>query len=382
MSLITHTETNYCPFIIGDLLFSSSVPMAPFDSPTQLPAEYLEQINDGDLYPAELYQKIYIIRNHICIAMAGYKSEMKAFLQEFRMKCNIYESPLQTLDYNIVLKIMLDYDFAANYANSSLYLLIMGEQNGGLVTGGALHWGRWHHLATEVFGDVMASGSGSMDFLKKFAEPTTYELAEDPFRGLMAAHISVLAKWIAIEGTTGENIQNYWGGGFEMIFWNGKRFEKNEKFASLICRDRFTTDKELLPPPHIVNHYQYHKDVLFILSLRIGSFQTDEQGDLVHFSCTVVQRDLFLVPAIDLPPGLVEPPPFWSFSTHSVEVGYDIRDSEGVFFNPCSYNNHPDLSVDYDHDKATVRISMTKILNGTLTEGAAKFFNVPNAKLQ
>lgn len=375
MSLIAHTETNHCPFIIGDLLFSSTVPVEPFDSPAQLPAEYLQQINEGNLYPADMYQKIYIIRDHICIAMAGYQSEMKAFLQEFRMKCNIYESPSQPLEPGVVMSILKDYDFAANYANSSLYFLIMGEQSGEMVTGGALHWGRWYHLATEVFGEVMASGSGSFDFLKKFAEPTTYELSEDPFRALMAAHLSILAKWISIEGTTGENIQNYWGGGFEMIFWNGTRFEKNEKFASLICRDRFTPGKELLPPPHIVNYYQYHKDVLFILSIRIGSFQTDEKGDLVHFTSTDLKRDLYLVPAIDLLPGLVEPPPTWSFSSQSVAVGYDIRDSEGVFFNPCYYNNHPDLTVNYDHDKATVRVSMTKIFNAALTDGAAKFFD-------
>lgn len=376
MSLIAHTETNHCPFVIGDLLFSSTIPVAPFDSPAQLPSEYLQQINEGDLYPAELYQKIYIIRDYICIAMAGYQSEMKAFLQEFRLKCNIYESPSHPLDHTVILNILQEYNFAINYANSSLYLLIMGEPNGGIVTGGALHWGKWQGVSTEIFGEVMASGSGSIDFLKKFAEPTDYELCEEPFRALMAAHMSVLAKWISREGTTGENIQNYWGGGFEMIFWNGTRFEKNEKFAFLICRDRFTPSKELLPPPHIVNYYQYHKEVLFILSIRIGSFQTDEQGDLVHFTCTDLKRDLYLAPAIDLPPGLVEPPPSWSFSTQSVAVGYDIRDSEGVFFNPCYYNNHPDLKVDYDHDKATISISMTKIFNATLTEGAAKFFNV------
>ena len=94
MTLIAFTKNYGVPFLTSDILMSSQkgeknfqIPTNNFDVTPFLPTE-------NKYKPDSLAQKMYILANNVCVIFAGDEFEIKDFLYDFRICCNIY-SPVK-----------------------------------------------------------------------------------------------------------------------------------------------------------------------------------------------------------------------------------------------------------------------------------------------
>src|SRR6478752_10365796 len=89
MTLIACTRNYNVPFLTSDILMSSLQANENFHIPTNNFNVVPFLPKDNIYKPASLAQKMYIVAKNICVVFAGDELEIKKFLNDFRIWCNI-----------------------------------------------------------------------------------------------------------------------------------------------------------------------------------------------------------------------------------------------------------------------------------------------------
>jgi hypothetical protein len=368
MSLIASTFAEQSPFLIGDLLFSSKDGNKDFLLPTH--AETGESV--ADLKPQDLAQKIFILKDNVCVALAGLESEMKALLDHLRDSFRFYD--IVTRDS--VHTMLHSFDLDNQFKHSAFIILVMEKDEAGNFFGGKFTSNsNWIEIEHPTFASVVAGGRGARDFINHLQQPATYAstFEDDLLKSRLTANIIMLSQWITTEKVTGRNLENLWGGGYEIIFFDGERFAKFPEIAFVVFETKIDPDGTMQRMhPSVINYYKYQGDLLLIYSFQLfrGSIEEKEGRLQMIAEAGDYESHLFFVPPFDTPAGtLLEVPSNHSFETRHVAAGMCIWYENSDTFRPGAYMEANEVGLKFT-ENGKLEVSMSLEVHNSVEENA------------
>lgn len=348
MTLIAHTIHCGVPFIIADILFTSPTGDDSMTIPTAFGnADHV--LEDLPYKPAEYFQKVYIINSTLALGLAGHADEMESFLKEFRQQCRFYDQ----LTVDILKRILDEYDMAGSFSNSAGMISLITKTDDHFTPNFiAFPSKSWHFAESSIFESIAACGSGKEDFCVQSTQLGTFQAfaREGSLARAVSANVALLAKLLTGEATTFNSIKNFWGAGFEMIYFDGHGFQKFDNLAYVIFTGHIDQEGNLHSlSPKIVLHYRYYNDILFYSSLNISGYDISNDETSVKFqSLPGSHRDrLYIVPPLDLIQESTEIPSSFSFCTDKVAYGFGLITPDRAVFIPSAYVEGAGVNVEF-----------------------------------
>lgn len=361
MSLIATTFSETAPFMIGDLLFSSNRGKDDFISPTGAQIDKPNALSENKLNPDELFQKIYILNDYVCIALAGWEDEMKGLLVYLRER--IAETPVVT--HVIMDNLLKAYNLDEKFPRSVFMIFVVEKKADETFFFGRFKLGNWIEIDHPVFQSMLACGSGGRTFINYMREPFTYvsTFPEGDYRNILTPNLIMVANWITTEKVAGVTLEEDWGCGYEIIYFDGTKFCKFDEIAFVVFETKMESYGSMQRMhPSVINYYKYKGDILFLYSFRLfrGTIEEDKDKITMTTEWGDYESHLFIVGPIDAPEGtIVELPADHSFVTRHVAAGMAVWYENGNTFRPGSYLEANQVGLRYTmNGKLEVSLSM------------------------
>ncbi|MBO9659745.1 MAG: hypothetical protein J7527_13065, partial [Chitinophagaceae bacterium] len=160
MTLIAQTIHQNVPCLIGDILFTSEVDYSDIHIPTSL-GNVQPFINTLTAKPVEYWQKLYILKDNLCVSVAGNFSEIREFIKEMRIQCSYYDkitpenlsSMLNNYNKTNLSESALLVTLVVDGDNSqSFYTLNLQFPEGEIV---------WKKSSSDIFEEIISCGTGA-----------------------------------------------------------------------------------------------------------------------------------------------------------------------------------------------------------------------------
>lgn len=364
MTMIAATKNYNFPIIIGDLLISKKNGEKRFISPTS-PFELNDHFDRNLLYkPDELFQKIYIVKENVAVALAGSLFEMVDFLSRLKQFCRCNEK----ITIDKIGEFISNYDLVNDYKESAYFISVIDNENETIATVKNYIYpeSKWRFNVTEIFDGTFSIGTGADSFMNSINE--NQKLSTCFIKGspeyAISNNYSLLAKLLVLEQLSLIPINENWGCGFETIFYNGKSFQKFENFAFLLFRCEVKNGASIhdLFPTKIM-YYFYKDDVLYVSSVSLFESITKSDDDYISYNSNKNFLDLFVVPSIDLPHGSrIVPPEKFTFNTDKIACGFGFVRENLIELIPSAYSDYQHISIDFrEADGLTIVVSKSLI---------------------
>lgn len=339
------------PILIGDVLLSAEVGSSA--SITTHSQDILEMLlpKDQSFKPVDLSQKIYIINKNLCVAVAGYASELKSFLQDFR----IYASYSPPTNENIS-KYVNDPERQALVPNSVVMILYSHNINDRSIRFSIdfLYGDKIspnERLEIEQIGTIFSEGSGKSTFDNLINYMTDAGHQNQNFNALLNS-VRVAAACIGAEKMLpSHTLKDYWGAGYEIIFYE-EGFQYLENIAYVICRGKYDEDGDIhFPKPDFIQFQRYFKGRLLSYAIDIFSGFADEEGESQRYYSKPgeFQVTIWEIPSLDNSEGsIISADLSTSFFTTSVGICYPIWTNENTytFVNAAFHTQHTSVKFD------------------------------------
>lgn len=341
-------NTNYdVPIIIGDLLVSGSVKTKRFILPS-LGQDIIQHIDESvTTYPIRLTQKIYILKDNLCIAFAGSLVYIKRFLEDIKLFCKYHDS----LTIDILKKWLEEYE---HDTTSDISVLILLAHNDGENTTvyQAVH-GNWKTASSAIYETTWAAGSGAQSYLQEsvrdYGFQTTFKPGEWGYA--LQSNIILTSSLLAKERLTLSTVSEYWGAGFEIAYFDGVKFQKFDDMAYVIFQAWQNEDGSLAQPvPALLMHYKYVGEVLLITVIDLHKGQTAEVDDDLVITSRHFDVTRFVVTPIDYAEEIdLERYQFdTSFEVNKMGMGYIFQTEKGHVL-PASFYAGEQMKIQYNH---------------------------------
>lgn len=268
MTLISVTSNFGFPILLGDILTTSETPDQEQHIPTFLSSVTQWLPTDQKLRPYRLRRKVYVIDDQLAIGLAGSGHEMKEFLGEIK---NYFK--YHAVSEANILTFLQEFG-QQTYPNSSAILVHAANTPEGILI--TYHYfGAWQKRATPRYGDVFACGSGSNDFLEAVSQEWSLatDSATNDLRQAIALNYCLLGNVLNQERLELSTIKKQWGAGFEMIYFDGKRFRHMDDITIVLWKGQLTiaTGEVNVSPLTFIN-YRYSSDgEILIINVCNGS---------------------------------------------------------------------------------------------------------------
>lgn len=390
MTLIASIINHKVPFLMSDLLMSSEEGKVDFQSPSNnFPLKsYLPQ--DADLKPDSLLQKSYILKDNLSISFAGCEKEIKAFLDDFKIRCRYYDD----ITKEDIFRTLDDYNLAVNFSNSAFVMMLINKigndkLNVGIITSPfpAHQWdmvkgkkGGWAFVKSSVYGEVTAIGSGRDSFLNIVNQDLQVisSFEKGNIWHSIQLNMELIASMYAFEKATLHTILSSWGGGFETIMYDGNKFIKLQNVAFVINEGWFDENGDVdVPFPTTILYYRYHKDYLLITGIHLEDVHRIDEGGLITIICDPGKYNVknIQVPRFDNEENGFDDSNFdYNFSTSIIAMGYDIRKKgRNGTYNPGTFTFHNELTVTYTKN-ALVKLVISKDINNKFRDLAKEAY--------
>ena len=365
MTLIASTLNFKKPFLISDLVWSSSdingpiiMPTNSFDLREHLPAEKEE-------IPIRLYQKMYFIKENTCIVFAGFSDEIKVFLTVFK---HIFRNQ-EAISTHELHDFLNGYDLKTKFLDSAFFIMNVENLTEGSITVGQFNCPSitnvvdrtefivseedWNQMFHPIFDKVSACGTGAKGYLNIVNQDVFFhsKFEDGDFMKAVQTNATLIVKILALERVSLYTLKNNWGGGFETAYFNGLKFEKISNIAYIIFHNQFHSFGEIgLPLSILVMYYKYINDILYIITVEINKYETHEtdshniyiayRSDYKLAIFEIEGLDVDNIEEYDLPLEL-------SFSTDKIAIGYSIVTKANTIFNPALFNLGPEIEVHF-----------------------------------
>ncbi len=373
MTLIACTINFKMPFLIGDLLISSTNPRENFIFPANAALVPEEEWNEMALKPVAFHQKIYVLSENVCVAFAGDFDQIRLLLIELRIRCRIFPNISQ--DQMVVF--LNEYNLEEQFYESSLFMMIIERDENNKVMVQTIRYPTsfWVEAESPDYGRVYASGSGKDEFITQVLSLGKTALQGEPgdLPRTIRLNMAMITRLITVERISLYTLKKNWGGGFEGLYFNGRTFTKLEKFAFVIMEGRFDKDGDIrIPVPKMVLFQQYHNDLLYIFSIETIRCEIEEWEDQIVFRITNSYVRSFKIRSIDGIKDEYELSPPLAFSTNRVGLGYGIILSQSIF-TPSAYLETPEVSVQWEKG-SSCEIHIPKSSHDWIRRGAKQFY--------
>lgn len=359
MTVISRSLNRKAPIISSDLLISSPNPRVPFLPPCveALSAEFLASL---PLKPAGLRQKIYVLADNVCIALAGLVMEMQDILEDLERFCRYAPS----LNAEVIRGYLREYDFS-KYKGCAFFLMVIERDHEGMIHVMEIAMGEFIGLDSNMFDQSTAIGSGAGDFLniigQKMLSWTSFK--DGDIRQSVVKHGGLIAHLLTLERATNNDLRNAWGGAFEFAVYDGRRFVKPINVAYVVNFAQIDSNgRYQMPVPVFVLHHRYEGEILIITKVfwKNHIMRDDEHDRLILTSDDVVAETFIAPPikrGIEIPDSLFKPQ---SFETAWIGMGYLINTAEPDPFSimPAFFTASVDLSVNFNAEEGKIEIFM------------------------
>lgn len=360
MTMIAFTLNYNVPFVVGDLLFTSKKTKDGITLPTQA-YDLKERLSDSETVPVDLMQKIYIMKPNLCLALAGDSSKMQDFLEELKMRCKYYGD--WDISKDIILQFLNDFGLKSNFPNSAFCFMLL---EGNPTAFQDIEIGHppeaWKIIENDLFEKVYVCGTGDEPYLRRIQIESKHKSSHKKGDFFFAIHnnINLFARILAEEKSTSHTTKDGWGGGFEIIYFNGESFLKFENLTYVVFQGEYINENgdigELSPT--LIMHYKYYDDTLLISSIDItgGRAEVDQinanyfSGNITvnHFKIGTLYKDYSESASIPIDK---------SFSNERIAVGFALRTQTG-WHSPAFYSEKDGVKVDFSEINNQIKISV------------------------
>jgi hypothetical protein len=365
MTLIASTLNHKMPFLISDLLWSSKPSNTQVRFPTNIsdPSPHLPANQENK--PIKLLQKMYFIKNNVCIIFAGESDEILAFLIVIKSIFQNYSK----ISKNDIHQFLNKYNLEQNYKESAFFITHIenflddsinvsqfyypSETNIVNPTEFNIQEGSWNIMYDPIYEEVSACGGGAEGFLniiKQFGIfHTRFENGD--FMQALQANTILISQLLTLERVSLYTLRENWGGGFEIAYYNGEKFEKLNEIAYVINHSQFDISGDIgLPIPMLIMYYKYVNDILYIVALEVRRYSIKETE--MYFTFISIAGEfhttLYEVEGIDLENiEDYELPSDFSFSTNKISMGYSLITKENSIYNPAFFNGGSEVSINF-----------------------------------
>jgi hypothetical protein len=356
MTMIACTINNGYPVILADILLSSTDKPATFSSPTLVDnlMNYLPA--DSMHYPFGLKQKISIITDYLCFAFSGYEHVAKGFLEDIRL--HFRHRP--TVSVANVEQFLKHYGVGELKGKLSFILILTEKVEKGFQAAG-ITGGQWVEQKSGIFEDITVLGSGADDFLRAANRVDgNYTPRPQSARESIATNLSLLGSILARERSQLHTFAHHWGGGFELVFFDGERFARFEDMTFVYCHAKVNEFGYMdFPAVFKVTHYRYVEGFLLITDIETTQVSSEDIADSVIYSFHGGDCRPFIVPDIEYR-GKIDAAKYTedlSFSSRRAVLGYILEGKDYNYF-PASFH---DQGVDVEYANGTsLKISIKK----------------------
>ncbi|HTR29529.1 MAG TPA: hypothetical protein VMH27_09685 [Puia sp.] len=348
MTLVVQTRNRSTPTILGDLLVTSDSPGPSII----LPAVGLDTTGvPGIPRIVSLIQKVYILADNICISFTSNDiTEVRNLLEDFRPFCSAGLPPEH------IRKWVEVYDYSG-FPNSSFLMTIVDNKVAGTsTTPNVIALVKGHGFVSQQgnsFMDYRPAGSGTADFASMVDEKRKIftSFPDSDYRQGVVRNMAFAARFLAEERYFLRTLQASWGGGFELAFYNGQRFQKLDNFAIVLQKGKFTDQGDVnVELPITINHYRYHDDDLVITAIEMLDASPRTEGDFTVWTSNSIRVGAVTVPQITR--GIRQFGSAWypteSFETCQIGMGFAIE-FQSRWFKPAFYNGNRMASLVYSH---------------------------------
>lgn len=369
--MIACTLNKAAPILIGDLLISTNVKTFEVELPvlSEDVTQYLSA--DASYHPLKLDQKIYILKENVCIGFSGDVLGIKSFLEDITIYCNAKDR-VTALDMQGFLQ---QHIGNKSWKETSFVLLVAEREINEISLCKFVH-GQWVRTETELFGEAWATGSGATDFLTEVKENaklfSTFSMNDAEFT--IQANLITIGRLLANERKTLNTVKHHWGAGFEMIYYDGIRFRKVDDVTYVVNWGKYNQEGDIpdVPVPSIIMNYKYYGELLVITVLRPLSGTTEVTDASYIIRSDNVQHRKFVVAPLNYKGDedfdrLGED---YSFNSYVNVMSY-VLETEGYYYIPASFNIGSELSVRFQQP-GTIELTMLKPINDRLTEEVKK----------
>jgi 20S proteasome alpha/beta subunit len=376
------TTLNYSiPFVVADVLFSSEEGTEGIRLPTN-DFPILPFLKDVTYKPVFLKQKLYILQPNVCLAIAGNYNELVPFVTELRTQCKYYSNfGTRKVTKEQIMEFLSEQNLDITLKESGFLISHVGyDENDQPETWNQFTRGDWGEIDDDVFEGALAFGSGKKDFFNHIKQPVSVTSSHENgnIHRAMQMNTTFISKLLSIERVTLSNLQNAWGAGYEIAYFNGTTFKKIEDNAYVICHGDFDAIGEIgIPVPRLILYYNYVNDNLIITAVELYEITKTEEGQQIVFRSNFPDFfvNVYIVPSIEHkdsdPP--IEVPDNFSFLTSAISFGYAITTPSNGMFNPAFYTVSKDVNVEFVQNKF-VEIRLHSDLNDMVRAGAKNAF--------
>jgi len=381
MTMIATTLNYDIPFVVADVLFSSEEGAEGIRLPTN-DFPVLPFLSDVTHKPVFLKQKLYIIQPNICLAIAGVEHELAPFVREFRTRCKYYSNfGTRKVTKEQIMEFLEEHKLDETLTESGFLISHVGyNEDNKPETWNHFTRGDWGQIDDDIFEGALAFGSGKEQFFNHIQQPidVTSSHENGNIHRAVQMNITFVSKLLAIERATLSNLQNAWGAGYEIAYFNGTTFKKIENNAYVICHGNFDSIGEIgVPVPRLILYYNYNNENLIITAVELYKITITLKGEHIIFRSDFPDFfvNIYIVPSIEQresdPP--IEIAAKFSFLTSAISFSYAIITPSNGIFNPAFYTVSKDVSVEFVENKF-VEIRLHSDLNDMVRDGAKKAY--------
>lgn len=263
MTVIATFSINTCPILLGDLLVSSNEQLqSTLNVPTI--GEITQIFPKGSGFvPTGLRQKTAVVNDNLALAWAGTRISAQIIISQLLNECQ------KRTFWSLA---DLSSFFSSFDENHGTNVGIVGYSNDG---NGLFSFGYGSDQTkyqSDKYGLVRLCGSGASDLrahLDHFSIPPASRTT-NPLETAVGNTLSITTYMTGVERTTGANLLEYYGGGFEIVSFIRKKFAKIDDITYLIWVGHQTGKSSWkLSMPERCIKYCYLDDVLLIRKVEL-----------------------------------------------------------------------------------------------------------------
>jgi hypothetical protein len=324
--------------------------------------------------PVGLAQKIYILNGKVCIGLAGTVFELKKFLEDFKVFCNTAPD----LNEFTVEKFLSQYDYSG-FQNSAYFAMVI-DRKGDNIHVREITYSTVTGSESPPFENTRAIGSGSDGYISQITLPATFtsSFKDGELAQAVVKNQSFIARLLANERYTLDDVTEQWGGGFEWAYFDGDKFQKFDQVAYLLHQGVYNDQGKMeFVLPLMINYYAYEDGYLVITSIEVHDLSKYPDTSVVRLWSQGLTVRSHVVPPIwaenEMPDHLKTPK---SFQTYRMALAYSIHTPKQNIVTPSLFTFSTALHVMFSKEKKILEIEMSLDLEDFLKEKFAEIYNL------
>jgi hypothetical protein len=259
--MIAFTSNHGFPFLVGDLLLSSSFGDGNLETPSFLNGTKSILEDGEDMKPLKLIRKTYVINDQLCVGIGGNYAQMYSLLNSLEA---YYSDKIPTVSEL--------YEYFKWYDKEKIDelfgIVVLAEKEGAEVYFNTLKLGALNEYKHPVFENVVVGGSGKSDYsatLNTFDQiyGGDKDLASSEAKALSQTFI-LMSLFLGHEVISARNLLNRWGAGFELITYKDDKFVQIDDYTYLFLNGTYSEKQGTKLGPFRAMKYKYHDDLLVI----------------------------------------------------------------------------------------------------------------------